>query len=385
MALSGQPDGPPLCPAGFGRGLDEVVASIARWSAETGAVVEVDWPELVTVRAALLGLRRRGRVSPNGTCRLLAGPDGFMALNLPRPDDLAAVGAIVEGDAVADPWEAVERALARSSVTDVVARARLVGVPATPLGQGEPGASPWSVGRCWPRAHRRAIAELRIVDLSSMWAGPLAATLLARAGGGVVKVETTSRPDGARAVPGLYRALHDDDQPVVVVDIDTLEGRRQLGRLVNEADVVIESSRRRALEQLGCGPDDVEARPGRVWVSVTGYGREAPGRHWVAFGDDAAVAGGLVAWEDESHPVFCGDAVADPLSGMMAAAAAFEALATGGGVVLDVSMQACARSLAPPAAVASAAAERDTGGWYVTVGGNRVSVRDRAAEAQLPR
>jgi hypothetical protein len=354
MALTGRPDGPPLCPSGLVRGLDRVAEAVAHWSAENGSAVEVNWAELVTARAAVLGLRRRGRISANGTCRLLRGPGGWMALNLPRPEDLAAVDAIVESPAGSDPWEAVRRALAATSVAHVVGRARLLGVPAAPLGQVTlPAAPAWEARPWWPRAGQRAIADLRIVDLSSMWAGPLAAKLLAQAGASVVKVESTSRPDGARAVPGFYRALHPDDQPVVTVDLDKPEGKCRLRTLLDEADVVIESSRRRALEQIGCGPRDAKTRDGRVWLSITGYGRGAPGSDWVAFGDDAAVAGGLVAWEDDEHPVFCGDALADPVTGMMAAAATFEAIATGGGVLLDVSMQACAASLARPSSPGS--------------------------------
>ena len=62
-----------------------------------------------------------------------------------------------------------------------------------------------------------------------------------------------------------------------------------------------------------------------------------PSADRVAFGDDAAAAGGLVVWDGEG-PCFCGDAVADPLSGMAAAAAALAALEQGGRWVLDVSM-----------------------------------------------
>lgn len=386
MALTGHAGGPPLHPPGLAHGLARLAARVAHWSAECGAPVDVDWADLVTIRAGLLGLRRGGRISANGTCRLVSGPGGWMALSLPRASDLAAVDAIVagalegavEGAGDTDPWGAVERALAASSVTDVVASARLLSVPAAPLGSPDGAAAPWSASRRWGRAGRRAIDGLSIVDLSSMWAGPLAAMLLSRAGGRVVKVESTSRPDGARAVPSFYAALHAPDQQVVALDFGTAEGRRALRALVDRADVVIESSRPRALAQLGAGPDDVAARDGRVWLSITGYGRGAPGRDWVAFGDDAAVAGGLVAWDDENRPVFCGDALADPVTGMVAAAAAFEAIASGGGVLLDVSMQGCAAAVAPRAMVPSIAAEAGDDGWRVAVDGVRVPVRDRA-------
>jgi crotonobetainyl-CoA:carnitine CoA-transferase CaiB-like acyl-CoA transferase len=210
--------------------------------------------------------------------------------------------------------------------------------------------------------------------------------LLWCSGGRVVKVESASRPDGARAVPAFYRMLHPVDQEVMTLDFTTADGRRALHALLDEADVVIESSRPRALEQLGCGPGDVDGAPGKVWISITGYGRGEPQRDWVAFGDDAAVAGGLVVWEDDQHPMFCGDALADPVTGMVAAAAAFESIAGGGGVVLDVAMARCAAWLAPPrTAVATVSARRNGSTWHVVVDGEVVAVRDRADEAQPAR
>lgn len=377
MALTGRPDGPPLYVGGLAGGLRAVADEVAHWSAQAGDAVAVDWAELVTMRAVLLDLRRRGHVSANGTCRLLRGRDGWMALSLARPEDGAAVGAIVEGSTEGDPWQAVQRRLASAAVSEVVGRARLLGVPAAPLGRPALGAARWTARRMWPPAGPRDIGDLRIVDLSSMWAGPLAAKLLGQAGGCVHKVESTSRPDGSRAVPAFYRALHGDAQPLCTFDFASAQGRRRLRALLESADVVIESSRPRALEQLGSAPESLEARAGRVWVSITGYGRRPPGRDWVAFGDDAAVAGGLVAWEDDESPVFCGDALADPVTGMVAAAAALESIVAGGGVLLEVSMAACAASMAPTGAGPATAASRDAAGWYVEAGGARVPVPDQ--------
>ena len=89
--------------------------------------------------------------------------------------------------------------------------------------------------------------------------------------------------------------------------------------------MVIEASRPRALAQLGVnGPDLVRAGGPRVWVSITGYGRSGDAANRVAFGDDAAAAGGLVVWRD-GVPLFCADAVADPLTGLTAADACLRA------------------------------------------------------------
>ena len=74
-----------------------------------------------------------------------------------------------------------------------------------------------------------------------------------------------------------------------------------------------------------------------------------PERERVAFGDDAAAAGGLVAHDDEG-PCFVADAVADPLTGVAAAAAAVAALEVGGGWLLDVAMSRVAAHVAAGAA-----------------------------------
>ena len=67
----------------------------------------------------------------------------------------------------------------------------------------------------------------------------------------------------------------------------------------------------------------------------------------MAFGDDAAAAGGLVVWADDG-PLFCADAVADPLTGLTAASACVDALRAGGRWLLDLSMAAVSAHLTGP-------------------------------------
>jgi crotonobetainyl-CoA:carnitine CoA-transferase CaiB-like acyl-CoA transferase len=82
-----------------------------------------------------------------------------------------------------------------------------------------------------------------------------------------------------------------------------------------------------------------------VWLRITGHGVAGDRANWVAFGDDAAVAGGLVG-RSAAGPVFCADAVADPLTGLHAALAVVEALSRGGGDLVDVAMAAVAATYA---------------------------------------
>lgn len=151
----------------------------------------------------------------------------------------------------------------------------------------------------------------------------------------MIKVESVDRPDGARSGSGDFFDLLHGGHESVCIDFRDDRDIAALRSLLQCADVVVESSRPRALEQLGIVPSDMAHI--RVWLSITGYGRDRASAQRVGFGDDAAVAGGL-ATSDESGPCFCADAVADPLTGMVAAAAVLHALRDGERALLDVAL-----------------------------------------------
>jgi crotonobetainyl-CoA:carnitine CoA-transferase CaiB-like acyl-CoA transferase len=112
-------------------------------------------------------------------------------------------------------------------------------------------------------------------------------------------------------------------------------------------------------------------------VSITGYGRAGDDGARVAFGDDAAVAGGLVADDDDGQPVFAGDAIADPLTGLHAAIGALVAIEEGGGVIVDVAMRDVAAHVAGDrsARCAPFRVERTrSDGWELVAGGVRQPV-----------
>lgn len=331
--LTGLPDGP----ADFSRArvlprAQEVAAAIGgRWG------VQVDAAGLLTGRAALRGLTRAGRVSPGGATRLLAARDGWCALTLSRADDLAAVPALLQVDKVAvDPWPQLQRWVAARAVPEIVERAALLDIPAA--GLGEVTAAPPRTRRIGPPAPARAPRGLLVADLSSMWAGPLCGQLLARAGATVVKVESPRRPDGTRAGDQSFFDWMNHEKLCYGLDFDSQTD--ELRELLTVSDVVIEGSRPAGLARRGLGPDDVAPRPGQIWLQITAYDGRRPG-----FGDDAAVGGGLVGTSDEG-PVFCGDAIADPLTGLQAALAVAESLARGGGELIRLSMASVAATYA---------------------------------------
>jgi hypothetical protein len=408
VALTGWPDrAPVLPPLGLPAGLAGLVAEIERRTRALGRPVRVHWEAAVAGRAALLGLRRQGRISANGSCRLLQTGDGWIALNLPRPDDTELLPALTGRD-VADPWPDVTAAAALTSTDAFVTRARLLGLAAAavPTGPepsdqwhrsrlvgraaalvptGQTGPDLWHQSPLWPAATIEPARAWRVVDLSSLWAGPVTARILAATGARVTKLESRARPDAARTIPAFYRWVHGTGQASVRLDFRSPAGRAEAAALLDTADVVIEASRPRALEQLGLGPNDRPPRPGRVWLSITGHGRPPPGGEWVAFGDDAAVAGGLVGWDEDREPVFCGDAIADPITGLVGAVAVLRALAEGGGQLIDLAMsQAAAVAHAGAAATGGALSVEAAGGgrWVVRAGDRVEEVRERPARVE---
>jgi crotonobetainyl-CoA:carnitine CoA-transferase CaiB-like acyl-CoA transferase len=180
-----------------------------------------------------------------------------------------------------------------------------------------------------------------VVDLSSLWAGPLCSRLWQAAGAEVLKVESRRRPDGGRrGSAAFFQQLH-RGKTFVSLDLHNSEGQEALRKLILDADIVLEASRPRALRQMGIYAEDlIAASPGLTWVSITGHGRGSPQENWIAYGDDAGIAAGLSAAIHHccGQWLVCGDAIADPLTGIHAALAGWAGWLAGGGCLLDLSL-----------------------------------------------
>lgn len=380
MALTGRTDGPPLVgpgdPVGFVRdALDGVGRAVL---ARTGTHPVLPGVSLLGERAAVAGLRRQAPRSCGGAFQPVRTLDGWVGLSLPRESDLTLVPALVEGAPTTDPWAAVHAWAGQGSRTAVVDRAHLLGLACAPI--PEPGAAPSRrppvlVTPGGVRRHQRE--RPLVVDLTSLWAGPLCAHLLGLGGADVVKVESTSRPDGARRGPTAFFDLLHAGHRMVALDLEHPAGRAALLALVERADLVLEASRPRALRQLGVDAGAVVAA-GTSWLSITARGRDSD---TIGFGDDVAAGAGLVAW-DADEPLPVGDAIADPLSGVAAARAAAEALLDDRARLVDVSMHDVAAAAAA-GATAPHAVTRERDGWWLEGAEGRVAVA--AARARSPR
>ena len=345
-------------------------------------------------------LTRNGGISCGGATRLLPTQDTTIALALSRPSDIdllpAFLGASPSGSdtteretaeltshfdsEVADAsretvWQLVTDIVATEPAAVWIEQAALLGLAASALSEIAPPtvehpAVQTMVNnavrpalRATDSARRSATSVVKpvlkpvvkpvVVDFSSLWAGPLCTRVLKSAGMTVTKVEDLNRPDGARTgSPEFFAELHDGKE-FAQFDFFSEAGRTSLRTLVDSADIVIEGSRPRALAALGIDADAwLRGGGARVWTSITGHGRSGTLADRVAFGDDAAVAGGLVHRQGSSVHFF-GDAVADPLTGLVAAVATlllWQHLASAKNdqpnVLLDIAMSRVAASFA---------------------------------------
>lgn len=369
MALTGPADGPPSpAPARLAPAMSAAAGDLAMQTARWGRSVVVDGPALLGERAAISGMTRNGDVSVGGAARFLEAADGWVALNLPRPEDVASLPALIGRAVAPDEWPTIAGALRRMERREIVERATwlglAVGVPGEDPAPPAPGRELHRGGARTPSPHPL------IVDLSSLWAGPLTTSLLAAAGARVIKIEGRTRPDGARRGATAFFDLLQHGKEMVTVDFQDRSERRFLHRLLRAADLVVEASRPRVMDGLGVAPDAL-ADAGTSWLSLTAHGRNGPGAHRIGFGDDAAVSGGLLVPGDP--PMFVADAVADPVTGLVAAALAAELIQSSRAAVVEVPLARAAAWAAT--GTLAAPVGRDGDEWFVEIDGERVPVR----------
>jgi len=319
---------------------------IGRLTAELGRRVVIDEREVAN-RGQSLALKPPGLWSPNRSCRLVRTADGWIAVNLPRESDIASVPAWIGCDADAKPWPAILKAARHRTWSGLVADARLLGLPVCAVGEVHAESLDAPLQRRGGGHDRRGRSAIKVIDLSSMWAGPLCGAVLAAAGWAVTKVESRARPDTTRvATPGMFDRLN-GEKTHQSIDLSDPADIAWLREQIAGADVVVTSARPRAFEQLGLTPGSMFLRnPGLTWVAISGYGWLDEQADRVAFGDDAAAAGGLVRRLQGGEPRFMGDALADPLTGLAAAVGALKSVQRGGGFVVDAALAVTAAGVA---------------------------------------
>ncbi|MCU0309863.1 MAG: CoA transferase [Acidimicrobiales bacterium] len=196
---------------------------------------------------------------------------------------------------------------------------------------------------------RDALGDLRVVDLSTVLAGPGCARHLADFGADVVKVERPGTGDTVRSMGWrdpdddvtLFWKLVGRGKRSVVLDLATDAGRRDLRRLVATADVLVENMRPGKLEALGLVPEELIAEhPSLVITRVTGFGQTGPyaGRPGFATLAEALSGFAAVNGEPDGQPLLPPIALTDEVTAIVAAFATMVAVHSGVGQVVDVSL-----------------------------------------------
>lgn len=337
-------------PGDLVRRVVSIVADLDAAGAGVAAAVRSRGLGVLAERAAAVGLPPSSSTSAGGSCRVFATSAGTCAVSLARRSDFDLVPAWLEVTVVAgdeqSAWQAVADTFVSSGpdrVADLLTRATLLGLAVAMEGEAASSSHPVLAQRVG-NASTKPVRGAVVVNLGSLWAAPLAGATLAAMGARVIKVESASRPDGARRHAVFFNSLHDGCESVAL-DLAHPAGQAQLSRLLERADVVIEGSRPRALAQMGIDAQTIASHGPQVWMSITGHGRDTENEHRIGFGDDAAIAGGLVGRSPGARaPVFVADAVADPLAGLTVAHSIVGHLASGGRWLVDVALARVAAS-----------------------------------------
>ncbi len=191
------------------------------------------------------------------------------------------------------------------------------------------------------------LANLRVVDISTVFAGPHCARYLADFGADVVKVERpsgdTSRNIGWRDKDGetLWWKLANRGKRAITLDLRHPEDVATLRRMLSVADVLVENLRPGKLEALGFVPDELfQVNPRLTITRVTGFGQSGPYRDRAGFATLAEAMSGFASMNGEADgaPLLPPIALTDELAGLAAAFATMVAVHAGGGQTVDVNL-----------------------------------------------
>lgn len=179
------------------------------------------------------------------------------------------------------------------------------------------------------------LSGIRVLDLGTMVAGPVAATLLGDFGAEVIKVE---QPDGGDSVrsngpacngSGLWWQVEGRNKRSITVNLREPEGQQIIRKLVEKTDVLIENFRPGTMARWGLGYEALrELNPKLIMLSVSGYGQTGPYAKRAAYDRIALAFGGLlhITGEKDGPPLRPGVAIADYMSAILGAFSVVTAL-----------------------------------------------------------
>ncbi|MFJ2703875.1 CaiB/BaiF CoA transferase family protein [Streptomyces sp. NPDC087428] len=186
-----------------------------------------------------------------------------------------------------------------------------------------------------PDSGQGPLRGIRVIDASTILAGPLCAQLLGDFGADVIKIEHPVAGDGMRGhgeskngIPLWWKEISRNKR-TVGLSLSDPDGAALFRRLVADADVVVENFRPGTLERWGLGPEVLHGiNPGLVLVRVTGFGQTGPYASRAGFGTLAEAMSGFahLTGEPDGPPTLPAFGLADTICGIAASSAVTMAL-----------------------------------------------------------
>jgi crotonobetainyl-CoA:carnitine CoA-transferase CaiB-like acyl-CoA transferase len=224
-------------------------------------------------------------------------------------------------------------------------------------------ANPRPVPRTSERANQLPLSGLRVLDMTTFWAGPCGTQLLAMLGAEVIHVESARRPDGTRLIAGvpitepqwwekspIFAALNTNKKGLTL-DLQSPRGRELLCQLIATCDVVAENFTPRVLDQIGLDFAAIQSiKSDAVLLRMPGFGLDGPWRDNPAFAYVIEAAAG-VSWMTgyPDRTPYDPYSIGDPNAGVHALNALLLALEhrrrTGQGVLVEAAMVDAALSI----------------------------------------
>lgn len=201
-------------------------------------------------------------------------------------------------------------------------------------------------------SNRGALADLRVLELGTLIAGPFCGQLLGDMGAEVIKIEAPGQGDPMRhwgpqprGTPSVWWPVIGRNKKAITLDLRQAEGQALFRDLTARADIVIENFRPGTLEKWNCGWDALSrANPRLILVRVSGYGQTGPYSQRAGYGGIGEAMGGLryIVGEPDRPPSRVGISIGDSLAAVHACMGALAALhhreRSGAGQVVDAAI-----------------------------------------------
>lgn len=209
---------------------------------------------------------------------------------------------------------------------------------------------------------KKALQDIRVLDLSRVLAGPYCTQMLGDLGAEIIKIEKPGAGDDTRywgppflkdgqgndTTESAYYLSVNRNKKSVAIDISAPEGQGLIHRLLEKSDILIENFKVGGLDKFGLSYEKLKERyPRLVYCAITGFGQNGPMASEPGYDLMAQAMAGLmsVTGEPEGAPMKVGVALSDIMTGMNAAIGILAALRhrdrTGQGQMIDVALTDC--------------------------------------------